>query len=115
MESHPTLTIQIDEDHSNMVKFGQGDHRIGIMARKLREICDNASVYMASHMLSVPEDNADLINDPKRKQDGRNKPDSIHWEIGSEFPYRNSKSLGGLCDRHANKELHRNLGGSVAS
>ncbi|CAH0025876.1 unnamed protein product [Clonostachys rhizophaga] len=36
--SNPALTIQIDEDHSNMVKFSTGDHRIDILAIKLSEI-----------------------------------------------------------------------------
>lgn len=31
--------IQIDEDHSNMVKFSSGDHLIVILADKMREIC----------------------------------------------------------------------------
>ncbi len=37
--SNPALTIQIDENHSEMVKFARGDHRIDIMASKLCEIC----------------------------------------------------------------------------
>lgn len=37
--SQPSLIIQIDEDHSNMVKFGIGNHQIGIVASKLEHIC----------------------------------------------------------------------------
>ncbi|VUC32091.1 unnamed protein product [Clonostachys rosea] len=36
--SCPALTIQIDEDHSNMVKFSTGDYRIDILASKLSHI-----------------------------------------------------------------------------
>lgn len=35
----PSLTIQIDENHSDMVKFGMGYHYIGILASKLESIC----------------------------------------------------------------------------
>lgn len=35
----PYLTIRIDENHSDMVKFGIGDHHIGILASKLESIC----------------------------------------------------------------------------
>lgn len=37
--SQPLSTIQIDENHSDMVKFGTGDHSIGIIASKLESIC----------------------------------------------------------------------------
>lgn len=37
--SHPSSTIQIDENHSDMVKFAVGDHTIGILASKLASIC----------------------------------------------------------------------------
>ncbi|KAJ0108485.1 hypothetical protein J7T55_002089 [Diaporthe amygdali] len=37
--SQPSLTIQIDENHSNMVKLGIGDRYIGILASKLKSIC----------------------------------------------------------------------------
>lgn len=37
--SQPSSTIQIDENHSDMVKFGMGDHSIGILASKLESIC----------------------------------------------------------------------------
>lgn len=35
----PSLTIQVDENHSDMVKFGIGDKYIGILASKLKDIC----------------------------------------------------------------------------
>lgn len=37
--SQPSSTIQIDENHSDMVKFGVGDHSIRILASKLKTIC----------------------------------------------------------------------------
>ncbi|KAI9148377.1 Protein SERAC1 [Paramyrothecium foliicola] len=37
--SDPSSTIQIDEDHSAMVKFSPGDHRISTISNKVREIC----------------------------------------------------------------------------
>src|SRR5579871_6733541 len=37
--SDPESTIQIDEDHSNMVKFSLGDHRISIIVSKICDIC----------------------------------------------------------------------------
>lgn len=38
--SQPSSTMQIDENHSDMVKFGIRDHAIGILASKLESICD---------------------------------------------------------------------------
>ncbi|KAI1376505.1 hypothetical protein F4677DRAFT_459687 [Hypoxylon crocopeplum] len=35
----PSLTIQIDENHSDMVKFSNGDHRMRIIANRLADIC----------------------------------------------------------------------------
>jgi hypothetical protein len=32
-------TIQIDEDHSHIVKFSPGDHRIAIFISKIHDIC----------------------------------------------------------------------------
>lgn len=37
--SQPSSTIQTDENHSDMVKTGIGDHSIGILASKLESIC----------------------------------------------------------------------------
>lgn len=37
--SQPSSTIQIDQNHSDMVKFVVGDHSIGILASKLESIC----------------------------------------------------------------------------
>lgn len=37
--SQPSSTIQIDKNHSDMVKFGTGDHYIGILASNLDSIC----------------------------------------------------------------------------
>ncbi|KAK7224827.1 hypothetical protein V2G26_012830 [Clonostachys chloroleuca] len=36
--SNPVLMIQIDEDHSNMVKFSTGDHGIDILAINLSDV-----------------------------------------------------------------------------
>lgn len=50
--SHPSSTIQIDENHSDMVKFGVGDHCIGILASKLGSICavsETANPTVPSH------------------------------------------------------------------
>jgi hypothetical protein len=35
----PASTIQIDEDHSSIVKFSSGDHRIATISSKVRDIC----------------------------------------------------------------------------
>lgn len=35
----PSLTIQIDKNHSEMVKFGMGDHYIRVLASELQRIC----------------------------------------------------------------------------
>lgn len=44
-QAHPGahFTIQIDENHSDMVKFREGSHRIRIVAKKIEEICGNSS------------------------------------------------------------------------
>lgn len=48
--SHPFSTIQIDENHSDMVKFATGDPRIGIILSKLASICD-----ISEPILQAPE------------------------------------------------------------
>ncbi|KAH8894176.1 hypothetical protein GQ53DRAFT_744927 [Thozetella sp. PMI_491] len=45
----PASTIQFDESHSNMVKLGEGDHRLSIMASKLSEI-EGADGHRAGHL-----------------------------------------------------------------
>lgn len=50
--SQPSLTIQIDENHSDMVKFGIGDHYIGILASKLDSICTLSETSMPA--ISTP-------------------------------------------------------------
>jgi hypothetical protein len=63
--SDPLSIIQIDEDHSNMVKFSLGDQNISIMVKKIRDICqlennDNVSVRrhrrltLAEPIASIP-------------------------------------------------------------
>ncbi|KAK3317712.1 hypothetical protein B0T19DRAFT_296559 [Cercophora scortea] len=47
--SDPTSTIQIDENHSNMVKFQLNDHRIPVVIQKIRHICrhdENAQSFI---------------------------------------------------------------------
>ncbi|CAG9974761.1 unnamed protein product [Clonostachys byssicola] len=44
----PERLLQIDADHSNMVKFKPGDRLIPIMADKIREIIDNTMIYASS-------------------------------------------------------------------
>jgi len=38
--SQPLSTFQIDDDHSGMVKFSQGDNRTSVVAQSLRDIVD---------------------------------------------------------------------------
>lgn len=35
----PSFTVQIDEDHSDMVKFNLGDFRTSIIITKIQEMC----------------------------------------------------------------------------
>ncbi|KAG8163153.1 hypothetical protein KVR01_007631 [Diaporthe batatas] len=56
--SQPSLTVQIDENHSDMVKFGIGSKYIGIIASKLGTIC------------AMPEHTtAQFPSEPSRKLD----------------------------------------------
>ncbi|CAH0021395.1 unnamed protein product [Clonostachys rhizophaga] len=48
----PERLLQIDADHSNMVKFKPGDRLIPIMADKIREIIDNAMIYASAKTLA---------------------------------------------------------------
>ncbi|KAF3059605.1 hypothetical protein GL218_05123 [Daldinia childiae] len=41
----PSLTIQIDENHSDIVKFTHGDHRIRIIVNRLANICGIHPVF----------------------------------------------------------------------
>jgi hypothetical protein len=43
--SQPNLTVQIDENHSAMVKLTQGDNRLDILASKLREVCEPRTTF----------------------------------------------------------------------
>lgn len=43
-KTKPHLTLQIDENHSNIVKFSAGDHRIKIIANKLEDICNTRGI-----------------------------------------------------------------------
>jgi hypothetical protein len=87
IESNPTLTIQIDEDHSNMVKFGLGDHRIDIMATKLREIYDYFPVYSQNRQSIIPEGNPGLPENAPGELEPRG-PDRIYWNNDSMFGHK---------------------------
>lgn len=44
-DSKPLSTFQIDDDHSGMVKFSQGDSRAGVVTQILRDITDFEDIY----------------------------------------------------------------------
>lgn len=69
--SNPDLTIQIDENHSNMVKFATGDHRIVIISRKMREICGMAEPT-TEDVLTQPSNNGAPVKKqtPERSRTG---------------------------------------------
>ncbi|KAH8745848.1 hypothetical protein BGZ57DRAFT_974359 [Hyaloscypha finlandica] len=59
-----SLTIQIDENHSDMVKFPSGDYRTRIIASKLADICGIPQMSQASQVPnSVFLSNGDAIKD----------------------------------------------------
>lgn len=56
----PSSTIQIDENHSDMVKFGIGDHYIDILASTLKSIC-------APCETAIPQLSLELIRNPTQR------------------------------------------------
>ena len=89
----PTLTIQIDENHSDMVKFGMGDYRIRIIASKLGDICGITqtsesdekstalSVKMEPSVVSLQNIKRELISDP------------LWWDDNGKFAFKCGTSM----------------------
>ncbi|KAI1412373.1 hypothetical protein F5Y13DRAFT_200005 [Hypoxylon sp. FL1857] len=88
----PHYTIQIDENHSDMVKFTHGDYRIRVVASKLRDICGIKEIVTRSPvgLGHIPlEDVDDSFAGSRNYLKGasnlpvppRNKiPDPLYWD-----------------------------------
>ncbi|KAI1655243.1 hypothetical protein F4813DRAFT_368207 [Daldinia decipiens] len=68
----PSLTIQIDENHSDIVKFTRGDHRIRILVNRLANICGICPVFDRLDLGIVPS---------SVSTDSRGIPDDHTWSI----------------------------------
>ncbi|CAG9947930.1 unnamed protein product [Clonostachys rosea f. rosea IK726] len=74
--SQPALTIQVYEDHSNMVKFSTGDHRIDILASKLSEILGIEHKALRLELARIFTIQTRLENETQARVDSRDK---IRW------------------------------------
>ena len=79
--SEPSSTIQIDEDHSSMAKFKEGDRLIQILADKLREISSSTEAIHTSAPL-IPNNNSSLVRQEPRgiaAKAHRSLLDDVSW------------------------------------
>ena len=93
-DSRPTSTIQIDENHSEMVKFAPGDHRIDILTNKLGEICGIENMASQQPRIvrrfsllirdSIPDSPVSPAAGPSAKKN--EPPDTILWNNDRGFP-----------------------------
>ncbi|KAH8892136.1 hypothetical protein GQ53DRAFT_806091 [Thozetella sp. PMI_491] len=77
------LTIQIDEDHSNMVKFPLGDHRTPIIVRKIRQISRIEGVAADGPDEADPSSGANQIEGGSPSPAEANPSGSGLWPVDS--------------------------------
>jgi hypothetical protein len=94
--SHPHLTIQVDENHSAMVKFTPGDFRIRIISSKLADIC---GVPRTTDLRDAPvaaEERSSSYEEPKGEPQSTPTwtaiPDPLEWDDDCERPLVNRTS-----------------------
>ncbi len=95
--SDPASTIQINKDHSSMVKFTRGDQLIPNITSKIREVCnlerDDQQIF--THVppkltLTKPEEGQGAVayetdrNTPAANQ--HREVDRVTWNLGCELP-----------------------------
>jgi len=87
----PLSTVPVDENHSDMVKFSHGDHRIRNFAYKLGEICGATPQPMV-----VVDNQLHVDSPPQKPEDG---PYNTAQLAMPEFPQwdNQSKSYPGLA------------------
>lgn len=83
-EEEPLSTIQIDENHSDMVKFSHGDHRVHIFASKIAEIC-GSSLRPLPALVDSAHDHIDT-NSPDNKDQELAAPEVPQWSADSRYP-----------------------------
>ncbi|OTA65067.1 hypothetical protein K449DRAFT_366781 [Hypoxylon sp. EC38] len=104
----PHNTMQIDENHSDMVKFTEGDHRIRVVASKLRDMCGIKEIvtqnpYGQDSMLFQYQDTGisgsrnSIRDGPNSTAPSRSKiQDPLFWDIDAILE---SLKVDGLDDR----------------
>ncbi|OTA90642.1 hypothetical protein M434DRAFT_77651 [Hypoxylon sp. CO27-5] len=104
----PHNTMQIDENHSDMVKFTEGDYRIRVVASKLRDMCGIKEIvtqnpYGQDSMLfqyqdtGIPGSRNSLRDGPNSTAPSRSKiQDPLFWDIDAILE---SLGVDGLDDR----------------
>ncbi|KAI0843673.1 hypothetical protein F5Y06DRAFT_255526 [Hypoxylon sp. FL0890] len=104
----PHCTIQIDENHSDMVKFTHGDYRIRVIASKLRDICGIKEIatqnFVEQESMFFQDQNTGLYSSRNRLREGPNSaapsatkiPDPLFWD--KDF-ILDSLRVDGLDDR----------------
>lgn len=65
----PSMTIQIDENHSDMVKFFNGDHRIRVIASKLSEVCNLSHISLPAEVAEESSSVYEGIEDRRNRQE----------------------------------------------
>lgn len=61
-----SLTIPINENHSNMVKFGRGDPNLGVIIYSLSELCSSTQYRSANPQSIEPDQSAG--HEPRDRQ-----------------------------------------------
>ncbi|KAI9166340.1 Protein SERAC1 [Paramyrothecium foliicola] len=85
--SDPLSTLQIDEDHSNMVKFPLGHHVISIIVNKLRIVCQ-----LECDVVQSIQHN-DLLNSGKTGEQAPQTANHEHVENQSKSSWKNRMKL----------------------
>ncbi|KAH6981722.1 hypothetical protein BKA56DRAFT_353183 [Ilyonectria sp. MPI-CAGE-AT-0026] len=65
----PSMTIQIDENHSDMVKFFNGDHRIRVIASKLSEVCHLGHISLPAEVAEESSSVYEGVVDRRNRQE----------------------------------------------
>ena len=90
-ENDPLSTFQIDENHSDMVKFSHGDHRVRVVASKLGEV--SGLSLAPSIQAATPDEDGPSVSRQRGAADdhGRAEPStrapliSPEWDMKSGY------------------------------
>ncbi|KAI0100718.1 hypothetical protein F4776DRAFT_658252 [Hypoxylon sp. NC0597] len=106
--TNPHNTMQIDENHSDMVKFTEGDYRIRVVASKLRDMCgikeiiargpyEQESMFFQYQDTGISGSRNSLMDGPiSAAPSGSKIQDPLFWDIDAIL---GTLKIDGLDDR----------------